>query len=165
MNNKSTNNVYDDYTIVRRLGEGSLGSVQLVSKKRANTGSKLYAMKSIISCRVTPEFKKELFNEIKLLRKLDHPNIVRLYEVYEQVDNYYLILQVCMYFFIIEFILEIMSKINESVVTEAIYGVGSLILRKKQPELLRVFVRLFRIYMGKRLFIGIVSILLYHGIN
>lgn len=41
-----------------------------------------YALKSIILDRVSPTFIKELQNEINILRSLDHPNIVKLYEVY-----------------------------------------------------------------------------------
>ena len=30
-----------------------------------------------------------------ILRKLDHPNIVKLYELYEDNENYYLITEYC----------------------------------------------------------------------
>lgn len=35
--------------------------------------------------------KERFFAEIKILKIMDHPNIVRLYEVYEDLSRYYLI--------------------------------------------------------------------------
>jgi serine/threonine protein kinase len=40
----------------------------------------LYALKSIQLARVTPDFLEELQNEIRILRSLDHPHIVRAHE-------------------------------------------------------------------------------------
>jgi len=61
--------------------------------KSAN--SKLYALKSIILSRVSDDFIEELRNEISILASLDHPNIVKAYEVYETNVNIYLLLQNC----------------------------------------------------------------------
>ena len=33
-----------------------------------------------------------MLNEIKLMRKLDHPNIVKLYEVHETTNSVYFVL-------------------------------------------------------------------------
>lgn len=57
--------------------------------------SKLYALKSIILSRVSTEFLDELRNEIAILKSLDHPNIVKAYEVYETKVNIYLLLEHC----------------------------------------------------------------------
>jgi calcium-dependent protein kinase len=35
--------------------------------------------------------KERFFAEIKILKIMDHPNIVRLYEVYEDEMRYYLV--------------------------------------------------------------------------
>ena len=34
-----------------------------------------------------------MFCEVNILRKLDHPNIVKLYELYEDKKNYYLLME------------------------------------------------------------------------
>jgi calcium-dependent protein kinase len=57
--------------------------------------NKLYALKSIILSRVSDEFIDELRNEITILQSLDHPNIVKAYEVYETSVNIYLVLEHC----------------------------------------------------------------------
>ena len=60
-----------------------------------DANSKLYALKSIILSRVSDEFIDELRNEISILQSLDHPNIVKAYEVYETSINIYLVLEHC----------------------------------------------------------------------
>lgn len=59
------------------------------------TNNKLYALKSIILSRVSADFLEELRNEIAILQDLDHPNIVKAYEVYESRINIYVVLQHC----------------------------------------------------------------------
>lgn len=55
-----------------------------------------YALKSIQLERVSPTFIDELNNEIDILKTMDHPNIVRLHEVYYQKNKQiYLILELC----------------------------------------------------------------------
>ena len=36
-------------------------------------------------------YRKKFRNEVEILRTLDHPNIVKLFEVYEDTLNYYLV--------------------------------------------------------------------------
>ena len=91
----------DDYTIIKKIGRGSLGHIDLAEKKVGKGGkgtdSRKYAIKSIIASRVSEQFKLELRNEIQLLRDLDHPNIVKLYSIYvdTKTDDYKLVLQAC----------------------------------------------------------------------
>ena len=39
--------------------------------------------------------KKMLFNEINNLRDLDHPNILKMYEFYEDPKRYYIVTEIC----------------------------------------------------------------------
>ena len=62
------------------------------------TGEKnvVYALKTIILSRVTDAtFRKELLNEIAILRSIDHPNIVRAIETYDYQNRLYLVLELC----------------------------------------------------------------------
>jgi len=106
-------NVFKYYRIVKKLGEGSMGCVSAVKKcdnmRRPSFDSldnsiksdaspmsnKIYALKSIILSRVSVDFMEELRNEITILQSLDHPNIVKAYEVYESKVNIYLVLENC----------------------------------------------------------------------
>jgi calcium-dependent protein kinase len=63
---------------------------------RNNTHGHVYALKSIILDRVKdPTIVQELKNEIEVLRSLDHPNIVKLHEVYTYHKQIYLVLELC----------------------------------------------------------------------
>ena len=45
--------------------------------------------------RIEPELLDDLRNEIGLLKMLDHPNVIKLYEYYEDASNLYLVLELC----------------------------------------------------------------------
>ncbi len=147
-------NVFNYYQDVRRLGEGSIGTVRLVKRKKGTEGgsaydnnstrrggggkggpcaclvdgifgcslfstqrsnnnaasrgrqqqhlesavsdhSEMYALKSIQLRLIQQQYLDELRNEISVLRSLDHPNIVKAYEVYETKKNIYVVLEYC----------------------------------------------------------------------
>ena len=83
----------DDLTLLKVLGKGSFGEVYLTSK----TGCKeKFATKKISKkFAQNPKAKKYLDNEIKILKEISHPNIVKLYEVKETSTYYYLVTEYC----------------------------------------------------------------------
>lgn len=58
--------------------------------KSVDTGEER-AVKIINKARMTPKQMKMFQNEIEALRKLDHPNIIKLFEIYEDETNFYLV--------------------------------------------------------------------------
>ena len=54
-----------------------------------------YALKNIQLRLVEKRYLDELRNEIDVLRDLDHPNIVKAYEVYESKTNIYIVMEYC----------------------------------------------------------------------
>jgi serine/threonine protein kinase len=80
----------DNYEKIERVGKGSYGSVFKVKKKNTNL---IRAMKVI-----TKNFQKdndEILREIYILKHLDHPNVMKIYEFLEDEKNYYLIQEFC----------------------------------------------------------------------
>lgn len=80
----------DFYTITDTLGTGAFGVVKLAINK--STGVKR-ALKTLEKKKIPHEEKQNMFCEVNILRKLDHPNIVKLYELYEDKKNYYLLME------------------------------------------------------------------------
>lgn len=72
------------------LGEGITGCVKEVVHLASG---KRYAMKSINLDRIDKAQIKELKTEIGILKQLDHPNIVRLHEVYQSKTNIRIIME------------------------------------------------------------------------
>ena len=70
------------------LGKGGFGEVKKVIHKLTNNAR---AMKIIKRDNVDESFMAALNSEIKILQMLDHPNIVKLYEVYQDPKNIYMI--------------------------------------------------------------------------
>ena len=80
----------ENYQKIKRLGKGSYGSVYKVIKKNTNI---IRAMKVI-----PKNFEKdndEILREINILKNLDHPNVMKIYEFLEDDDNYYIIQEFC----------------------------------------------------------------------
>ena len=94
---KSFKNVYDVYEKISKLGNGAYGTVYKV--KRKNTGSKVIirALKEISKEKmmVNEQNSIELKNEIEILKKIDHLNIMKIYEFFEDDTNIYLINEYC----------------------------------------------------------------------
>lgn len=82
----------EDFYIVEKkvIGEGSYGSVVKCQNKETHQWR---ALKSINKNLVknSEQFKEEM----AIMKLLDHPNIVRLYETLEDARNVYLVLELC----------------------------------------------------------------------
>ena len=82
-------NIFDEYELKEKLGEGAYGSVFKVQQKFTNY------------LRVVKAIKKKnfdsakFFNEIELLKALDHPNIIKLFDCYQDKSYYYMVEEYC----------------------------------------------------------------------
>ena len=93
--NRTDCNPLDKYEVVELLGEGSYGKVFLV--RHRVTGS-LRAMKEINKSSLkNSEEENDVSNEITILKKLDYPNIVKIFEFFLTNDKYFLITEYCKY--------------------------------------------------------------------
>ena len=82
-----------DYKKEKFLGEGSFASVYRVQNRITDA---IRAMKIINkSSNISAEDDKEIFNEINILRTLDHPNILKIFEFYSNKDSYSIVTEIC----------------------------------------------------------------------
>ena len=80
------------YKKIKKLGIGGFGEVWLVKHKDLNSE---YAMKIINKRSNKPSEEKEIMNEIKILKSLDHPKILKILDFYSTSNKYYIITEYC----------------------------------------------------------------------
>jgi len=80
----------DFYDVIKQLGKGGYGKVYEVKNKK--TGE-LRACKHLskLNIKNLDKFRRE----IEILKKMDHPNIIRIYEVYESERSLYIVMEEC----------------------------------------------------------------------
>ncbi|CAD8149985.1 unnamed protein product [Paramecium octaurelia] len=76
------------YKIEKSLGSGAFGEVRLVIHKSSGCRR---AMKQIRKDKIIKDDEESMFSEVNTLKELDHPNIVKLHELFQDQKNYYLI--------------------------------------------------------------------------
>ena len=83
----------DDYTLYKLLGKGSFGEVFLTTKRGT---TELFATKKMNrSYADSPSVRKYFTNEISILKEVNHPNIVKLDDLKQTKDHYYIIMEYC----------------------------------------------------------------------
>ncbi len=81
-----------DFDLLKEIGKGSYGQV---FKAKENKSGELRAIKKIDKSKLDPEELNNLFNQFEILRKMDHPNIIKLYDIYQEKNNLYVVTQLC----------------------------------------------------------------------
>ncbi|KAL8272802.1 hypothetical protein Esti_003276 [Eimeria stiedai] len=82
--------VYKDYKFGEVIGRGSFGKVQQVTQRKTNAerACKTIAIQSL-------EQWQLIKSEVELLKNLNHPNILKLFETYQDGYSVYLIIELC----------------------------------------------------------------------
>ena len=85
--------IVEDLTLIKQIGKGSFGEVFITSK----AGTKeLFATKKVKKSMVMDEKVKKYFNnELFILKNVNHPNIVKLYDIKQTLNNFYLVFDLC----------------------------------------------------------------------
>ena len=86
--------IVDDLILMSYIDSGCFAEIYLSKKQDSNIllATKKISLKYIS---VEPLFKTSLQNEINFLKELNHPNIIKLYEVKIKPDYIYLIMEYC----------------------------------------------------------------------
>ena len=80
------------YIKKKLLGSGAFGEVWLVHHKDLDRD---FAMKIIKKRKNKSNEEREIINEIEILKKLDHPKILKIIDFYSKVKKYYIITENC----------------------------------------------------------------------
>ena len=88
----NSSNFKNDYKISTCIGRGAYGEV----RKCLDKTSKAMRAAKIINKKYLKESEKiKLFSEINILRQMDHPNILKLYNFSEDEKRYFMISELC----------------------------------------------------------------------
>jgi len=80
----------DYYVLGEEIGKGGFSIVYQAERKK---DQKEFAVKCIKKDMVEGEDIKLLRREVQIMKKLDHPNILKLYEVYEDDKQFFLVME------------------------------------------------------------------------
>jgi len=78
------------YRLLKTIGKGNFAKVKLA--KHIPTGKEV-AIKIIDKTQLNPGSLQKLFREVRIMKTLDHPNIVKLYQVIETEKTLYLVME------------------------------------------------------------------------
>ena len=84
--------ILKDYTLIKDIGEGNFGKVKLAKLK--STKEK-FAIKILDKEKLKTQTKSTLFNEIQIISRLNHKNIIHVEKILEDQKNYYIIMEYC----------------------------------------------------------------------
>ena len=88
----SKENIRNSYTFLKPLGEGGFGSVREV--KHIDTSS-FRAVKSISIKSMNKDQIDTILKEVQMLKQLDHPGIIKIYEVYTEENFIHIVTELC----------------------------------------------------------------------
>ncbi|XP_057807965.1 serine/threonine-protein kinase ATG1c-like [Salvia miltiorrhiza] len=84
--------VVGDYVVGKQIGAGSFSTVWHARHRVHGTE---VAIKEIVTSRLNPKLQESLKSEIFILKKINHPNIIRLHDMIEEPGKMYIVLEYC----------------------------------------------------------------------
>ncbi|KAL2250474.1 UNVERIFIED_CONTAM: Serine/threonine-protein kinase ATG1c [Sesamum indicum] len=81
-----------DYMVGKQIGAGSFSTVWHARHRVHGTE---VAIKEIVTERLSPKLQESLKSEIFILKRINHPNIIRLHDMIEEPGKMYIILEYC----------------------------------------------------------------------
>ena len=82
-----------DYKKLQILGEGTFATVYEAQNRITDIMRAMKIIKRQKRC--SEQEKREITNEINILKTMDHPNIVKIFEFYSNKDSYSIIMEYC----------------------------------------------------------------------
>ena len=82
-----------DYKKLNFLGEGSFAAVYRVQNRITDAVRAMKVINKTATC--SEEDDKEILNEINILRTMDHPNILKIFEFYSNRESYSIVTELC----------------------------------------------------------------------
>lgn len=91
---RNSNKITKEYKIwIDQIGKGAFGEVR---KALHLESGEFRAVKIIYKHECSVEEQKKILNEVEILRQIDHPNIIKIYEFFEDTKFMYIIMELAM---------------------------------------------------------------------
>ena len=87
-----TGSIQEQYTFGKKLGEGGYGYAQLCTHIQSG---EVRAVKVLPKRIVTQAQCDSMREEYEFMRSLDHPNIIKAFDAFETVENFYMVMEYC----------------------------------------------------------------------
>ena len=78
--------------LIEEIGSGSYGKV---FKAKSKKNGELRAVKKLNRKGMSNADVLSIINEYHLLKQLDHPNVIKLYDMFKNDDHYYVVTELC----------------------------------------------------------------------
>ena len=88
--NKSINSITDNYDIIKQI---SKGENEIIYKLKNIKTGKFFSCKKI--SKISNKKQDKIIKEVNILSKIDHPNIINTYEIYETKNDLFTITEYC----------------------------------------------------------------------
>ena len=136
--------ILSKYEIIQEMGRGAFSTVYKIKSKSDNT---IYCLKKI-NIKKTPDRK----NEVNILSKLNHPNLVKYISSYEDEEGIYIIMEFCIYGDLYS-LLHIVKKkkvyVNEEIIWDIAYQCLLGLEYLHSNQIIHRDIKLLNIFMSK----------------
>ena len=136
--------ILSKYEIIQEMGRGAFSTVYKIKSKSDNT---IYCLKKI-NIKTTPDRK----NEVNILSKLNHPNLVKYISSYEDEEGIYIIMEFCIYGDLYS-LLHIVKKkkvyVNEEIIWDIAYQCLLGLEYLHSNQIIHRDIKLLNIFMSK----------------
>jgi calcium-dependent protein kinase len=89
---RKSKSIEDFYELKQELNEGAYGVVFKAIHKESGAER---AVKKIEKSKWNPEENQKVIDEFNVLKGLDHPNILKMYELFEEEKHFYIVTDIC----------------------------------------------------------------------
>ena len=83
---------FSNYTLKDTIGEGNFGKVKLAI---FNPTGEEFAVKVLNKKKIKEKMNNVFFNENEIIKKFNHINVIYVYQLIEQSENYYIVMEYC----------------------------------------------------------------------
>lgn len=90
-NEEGVASIHNYFQFDRKLGQGSFGEVHLVTERK----SRIQRVCKTINKSKSQVPVEQIQAEIKIMKELDHPNIIKIFDVLEDGHNIYIVMEYC----------------------------------------------------------------------